>query len=291
MKIDKMSKVWLNVINPFWNLIKVFYKSFVNLTKHNGIEHSGYIAFLMIFSLFPFMIFFTSILGLLGETIVGLQFIELIQNIIPSDMADALMPRISEISTGPSPSILSIAFLTIIWTASSFIAGLRTILNKSYHVKTTPNFLLGRMLSILHFFLITITIIVAILSLIVVPKAIHQINILLGYYYEPNCFWIFVRHLTMFLVLVFMVALIYCLIPNVKLSLRKVLPGSIVTVIGWYLTVKLFALYLLYFNQFNVIYGSLGGVIISLLFFYLISMILIYGAEFNYNFERRKIHE
>jgi len=275
--------------NTVGNFYKICYLSVVDLIKNNGIEHSGYIAFLIIFSLFPIVIFFTFILGLLGETPMGLNFAELFMNSVPNDVAQTLYPRILEIMSAPPVGVISLAFIGIVWTASSSVEGLRTILNRIHRVNKTPTYIFGRILSILHFFLITFTIITGIFSLIILPKIIQKINtIIFGNTYEISFLWNSIRVVSVFSLLFIMICLLYYLIPNKKISFKSIIPGSIITVIGWYYAAKIFTLYLKNFNQFNIIYGSLGGIIISLIFFYIISMIFIFGAEFNYFIKQKQ---
>ena len=86
--------------------------------------------------------------------------------------------------------------------------------------------------------------------------------------------------------LFFVVALLYYTLPNIKQTLSAVLPGALVTVSLWAMAVKGLRLYLQSFDQMNIIYGSLAGMIAALLFFYIINVIFIFGAEFNYQLLR-----
>jgi membrane protein len=280
--MKKISKKFGNFIK---NLSIVFYKSSLNFIENNGIEQAGYIAYLIMLSLFPFVIFLTFILGLIGQTTIGLHFTNLILNSMPQDMGNTMVPIMNEITKNPSPSILSLAFLSIIWTASSFVEGLRTILNQIYKVKNKPTYILRRILSIIEFGFITLTMITAVFGFIIIPQLLQKLNALLaGNGYHGTILWTNVRGFITYMILFFMISLIYYMIPNKKQKIEFIFPGALVTLIGWIISGKLFTIYLKNFNQFNLIYGSLGGVIISLIFFYIISAILIYGAEFNYYF-------
>ena len=83
-----------------------------------------------------------------------------------------------------------------------------------------------------------------------------------------------------------LVALAYYTLPNIKQTLAAIIPGALVTVLLWTLAVRGLRLYLLTFDQVNLIYGSLAGIIAALLFFYIINVIFIFGAEFNYQLIR-----
>jgi len=285
MKLNKPFKILWNFIK---HLCEIFLKSVVDFIENDGFEHAGYIAFLSMLALFPFVIFFTFILGLIGQTAMGLHLTNTILGSFPKDIGNTISPIIKQITTDPSFGILSLAFLSIIWTASSFVEGLRTILNKIYRVQERPRYIFRRFLSILEFFFITSVIISTIFGFIIIPQIVRKINeILAGNDNNVVILWIKIRGVITYLILFLMISLIYYLIPNKKQKMEFIFPGALITLIGWIISGKLFVVYLKHFNQFNIIYGSLGGVIISLIFFYISSAIFIYGAEFNYYFGER----
>jgi membrane protein len=84
----------------------------------------------------------------------------------------------------------------------------------------------------------------------------------------------------------FATSVLYYALPNAKQKITQTVPGSILAVLLWVGLEKLFSLYLENFHQFNFVYGSLAGMIVSLMLFYLISLVFILGAEFNYHFHR-----
>jgi membrane protein len=270
------------VIIPFI----IIRSSIYSAIRKDGIEHSGYLAFLSVLSLFPFLIFVVSIAANFGGTDSGLQLVHTILNNIPQNIADSLEPRIAEIVTGPPQSLLTVAVVGIIWTASSMVEGMRTILNRSYRVKSPPAYIWRRLLSIFQFFLIAFSIILTAIFLIVIPAILQKIEVLTGINFYINYDFFHIRSFAIFIILILSVSAIYYLIPNVNQKWDNTFPGSVVCVIYWSAILKLFYIYLEKFNQFNLIYGSLAGIIGALIFFYLISLGLIIGAEFNYNFKR-----
>lgn len=264
----------------------IFKHSTLDTIRQDGIEHAGYLAFLSILSLFPFLIFLVSILTFLGDSEIGAKTIVSLLGSAPPDIASALSPRIEEIVNGPPQSLLTIAIIGIIWTASSAVEGIRTILNRAYRVFSPPPYIWRRLLSILQFFMITISITAAIIFLVVFPALFKKVEILTTSNFSIDYNWIHLREITIFLILFTSTALLYYIVPNAQQKFIHTLPGAFICVILWFLILKLFSIYLEKFNQFNLLYGSLGGVIGALMFFYLTSLVFILGAEFNYNFAR-----
>ena len=96
----------------------------------------------------------------------------------------------------------------------------------------------------------------------------------------------YLRESFIFILLTLTTSLLYFALPNAKQKFSQTIPGSILTVLLWVILAKIFIIYIEDFQQFSLVYGSLAGFIASLIFFYLISLAFILGAEFNYHFHR-----
>lgn len=267
-------------------LYRIFHISVHDTIKQDGIEHAGYLAFLSILSLFPFLIFLVATIGFIGGSDLGRDFIVFLLQSIPQEASSALQPRIEEILSDPPQSFLTLAIIGVIWTASSSVEGLRTILNRAYRVFAPPPYILRRLISIVEFFIITASVMLATLFLVFVPSIVRffekYFSTKLGIDYEI----LNLNHTLIFLLLILGTSLLYYALPNVQQKYRQTLPGAFLTVSLWILIKNAFVLYLDNFNQFNFVYGSLAGIMISLIFFYLINLAFIFGAEFNYHLHR-----
>lgn len=265
---------------------KILRIAVIDTIRQDGIEHGGYLAFLTLLSFFPFLIFIIAIIGLFGGSETGVKIIYSIISSAPKEVVGALMPRFREIVSGPPQSFLTIAIIGVIWTASSLVEGCRTILNRAYRVHFPPPYIWRRLISFVEFFVIIFIIIVGITIFIVVPIILKFIEANFAISFKIDYDFFYIRHVATFAILTCMTSLLYYALPNVKQKISKTIPGSILAVIFWFILVKLFSFYLANFHQFNFVYGSLAGIIISLMFFYLISLVFILGAEFNYHFHR-----
>ena len=176
----KRGKISYNFRKYFIIPIKVLRMAIVDTVRQDGIEHAGYLAFLSIFSLFPFLIFLISIIGKLGGDTIGAKAIVAVISSLPKEAASAMLPRIEEIISGPPQSFLTIAIIGVIWTASSSVEGLRTILNRAYRVHLPPPYLLRRLISIAEFFILTFSITAVIMIFVV---ALHFSKIMNGKFF------------------------------------------------------------------------------------------------------------
>ncbi|MBU6339642.1 MAG: YihY/virulence factor BrkB family protein [Rickettsiales bacterium] len=265
---------------------KILRVAIIDTVKQDGIEHGGYLAFLTLLSFFPFLIFIFTIIGLFGASETGVKLIYSIISTAPKEVVEALTPRFQEIVSGPPQSFLTIAIIGVIWTASSLVEGYRTILNRAYRVHFPPPYVWRRLISFVEFFVIIFIIVIGIIIFIVVPIILKTIEVKFSTNFKIDYDFFYIRHIAIFTILTCTISMLYYALPNVKQKISKTIPGSILAVLLWFVLVKLFALYLANFHQFNFVYGSLAGIIISLMFFYLISLVFILGAEFNYHFHR-----
>jgi len=265
---------------------KILRTSIIDTIRHDGIEHAGYLAFLLLLSFFPFLIFVISIIGIFSTSEAGRQVVEAIVTSVPKEMAQGLYPYINEIVSGPPQSLLTIAIIGVIWTASSSVEGCRTILNRAYRVAFPPPYILRRFFAILEFFVITFIIISGVVIFVILPSFLSgwEEKFLAKINFDYHIFHL--RHIIFLAILTCATSLLYYALPNAKQKFRQTLPGSILSVILWVALERIFTLYLTNFDQVNFVYGSLAGIIIALMFFYFISLVFILGAEFNYHFHR-----
>lgn len=272
-------------------ILQCLWKAIVKTVDHDGVEHAGYMSFMIILAIFPFFVFMLALTSFLGASELGEQFIDLMVRNIPKEATESFMARINELTRTPPPSLLTLAIAGTIWTASSFVECLRTILNRVYEIKSPPNYILRRLLSIVQFLLITIAIIAAMLILVLAPMIIAKIPHLLDLIDDYTTHYGFVlnliRYFLVFSSLLTAVSLLYYIIPNAKITFTEVLPGAVLCVILWLASGHLLSNYIMYYNQLSLVYGSLGSIIITLIFFYIVNMLFIYGAEFNYLMKKK----
>jgi membrane protein len=286
MPHKKRSKINYYFRKYFVIPLKIYRIAVVDTIRQDGIEHAGYLAFLSMLALFPSLIFLISIIGIFSDSETGIKIVQIILKAAPKEMSQALTPRINEIISGPPQNFLTLAIIGVVWTASSSVEGCRTILNRAYRVAFPPPYILRRLISVLEFFMIIFSIIAGIIFFVIVPSFLKEFEAKFSFHLNIDYDFFYLRYLAVFFLLTSATSLLYYALPNVKQKITRTLPGSILVVILWFLVVKTLSIYLDNFEQFNLVYGSLAGMIVSLIFFYFISLIFIFGAEFNYHFHR-----
>lgn len=249
--------------------------------QHDGMVRASAISFSSLFALFPFLIFLTALAGTIGNSTEALNFVSLSLANLPYEVAETLRPVISEVVGGDKGGILTLSMLVTLWTAGSGVESLRDALNSAYDVEAPRSFLLRRLQG-------AVIVIVAALVILFTMSGFVFLPLL----WEPLTNWLDIRNANLraittvqggiaVLLVLTGVTLIYRFLPNVPQRLAEVVPGMLLAGLLWFALLFGFSWYLSSFGRFAVVYGSLGGIVITLLFFYLSAATLILGAEFN----------
>lgn len=252
--------------------IKVFVKRF---TDDAVPDLAAQLAYYFLLSLFPFLIFTLALISYLPIPLE--HVIELVKRFAPAGTIDLFNENLKSESGG----LLSFGVILTIWTASNAINAMIRALNRAYNVDESRPFFVARGLAILLTFGMILAIVVA-LVLPVFGKVLGDFIFVkvLGLS-GVNTVWLVLRWLISFLIIVTVIACLYFFAPNKKLYWKDVLFGAVVAAVGWQAVSLGFSYYVSNFGNYEAIYGSLGGIIILMIWFYLTAVIIIVGGELN----------
>jgi membrane protein len=260
---------------------RIVWQAIMHLIDDGGMTFAGHIAFMTLFSLFPFLIFLFTLAGELGQTEAAREFVTLALQALPDEVSQAIEPAIEGVISTRRTGLMTISILTSLWAVSSGIEALREALNKAYGVEEPRAIWVRRLQSFAFTIVFSISIIVVMLALVIGPVVLSYIMPLLKVPWEWGWFYEALRYFIAIALLYLVVALLYRWLPSRHLPRREVLPGAAVTILLWLILASLFSIYLQNLGRFSVTYGSLGGIVITLMFFYLSAVIFIFGAEIN----------
>jgi len=214
--------------------------------------------------------------------------VELALQILPPDVAQSLRPAIEEVVGGPSRSLVTFSILVTIWTASSGVESLRHALNLAYDVKDPPSYWRSRLQSILITIIGAVVLLAATLLLIIIPITFDIATMFLDKPIDRDVFYANEQYLVGIGLLLVLLMVFYKVLPNERLYAVEIVPGALLAWAVWVVAQYLYTLYVRTVPSYSVTYGSLGGVIVTLLFFYISALLFIFGAEFNSVLKRRR---
>lgn len=273
-------------INP--TTLKGFFQDLMLRMKKVDLGGMGaQLAYFFLLSFFPLIIFLVTLLPYLN--LKQEQIFEFLANIFPDQVFSMVEKILLEVLRNQNSGLLSIGILGTIWSASRGVDALMKTINKAYDVEGKAG-IINRLWSLVF----TIALVVVILLALVFPVFGQQIGKLifsyLGVERSLETIWTYVRWVTPPLLIFLILWLMYWIVPNTspRLNFRTVLPGAIFATLGWLLLTYGFSYYINNFGNFGATYGSIGGVIILMLWLYFTGMILIFGGLLNACIANRK---
>jgi membrane protein len=263
---------------------RIVWQAYYNFSKDNGWMIAGHIAYMGLFALFPFLIFLVALAGFLGQGAAADNSVTLGLELLPTDVASALKPAIDEVRRAPHAGLMTFGILVTLWASSSGLEALRHALNLAYDVADAPAFWRTRLESLLLTFLAAMVVIVVMVLLVVIPLVLEAIRVMLHHPDAAAAQTDFLggSHEALgFLLLLGLLMLLYRVLPNVRLRATEVVPGAVIAWLLWVGSVWGYTIYLRNVPSFSITYGSLGGIIVTLFFFYISAVLFIFGAELN----------
>lgn len=254
-----------------------------NLLNDYIFGYAAQMAYYLVLSIFPFLIVLLNLLSL-SPVITGdmpLEFLEL----LPVEVTNIIESFVKDIAVNSSQGLLSIAAIAGLWTASGgMMVTMRTI-NAAYGFKEKRSYLKRKLLSLLFTVALLILIVMVFITLVVGELLGKWIFTIIGNEILFLNLWQYLRFIIPILYMIIIFALMYKYTPSTnrenKIKFKSTLFGSIFSTLGWIIASILFSYYVNNFGNYAVTYGSLGGVIVFLIWLYIISMIIILGGEIN----------
>lgn len=251
---------------------------------------SAQLTYYLILSLFPFLIFIMTLIGYAHISIED-RIVEL-QQIMPAEAVSIIEEILQDVSEGRSEALLSFGMLATLWAASKGINAIIKGLNRAYDIDESRVFWKIRGIAFLATMIIGVVVLLSILLLVLGSWLKTQIFLLADLPYGLQKVWDLLQYIIPLFVLFVVFTLLYWIAPSRRLTLKEVMPGAMFSTIGWITTSILFSIYVNQFSDFTKTYGSLGGVMILLIWLYISSIIILVGGEINaLLFNRRPIRK
>ncbi|MCB9948314.1 MAG: YihY/virulence factor BrkB family protein [Rhodospirillaceae bacterium] len=261
--------------------VRVGSKAVMRFLQHDGPVLSGHMAFTALLAAFPFVVFLAALSGLIGDAETADHLVTSLFQFVPVDVAETLGPPLASVIEERRGGLATFGALGALWAASNGLEALRTALNRAYQVEKEPAIWWQRLQSI-GLVIAFATGISVVSSLVVLgPLGWEFIERLAAVDSEDELAFSVARYAIATLFLFLMVMALHRLLPNVTLRWARVFPGVVFTVIAWLVVSTLASLYFGSIADYQATYGALGGIIVTLLFFYVSAAIFVFGAEIN----------
>lgn len=250
-------------------------------TAHDSASYAAAVTYHVLFSTLPFLIFFIALLGFfefsdLFDWMRKRSEAFLLQQTIPQ--INGILDQLQQRRVG----ILSFGVVLAVWAASSGMRAMMNALNVVYGVSERRTVLKRYGLSAFFTLVVGLLISIAITLMLVSAQAMQIIAQYIGFERSIAILWAWwLRWPTVVIVLTATVAVIYGVCPDVEQRFRFVTPGAFLAVIMWIGASLVLNFYLQHVRLIDEIYGNLGTIIVLLWYVFILSVVLLFGAEVN----------
>lgn len=263
------------------NIIALFRVALKRLFADEAIPLAGNISFRVIFSIFPFLIFLTSLAGFFGSEQAAQQLITFLLSVAPEQLIRPLSSEIHAILTVPRAGLLSLSALLTIWSAMGGVDSVRVGLNRAYDLKDLRPLWYLYLQNVLIIVCAAVLLLSVAVLLVLYPVLINTLSAFAPTKIDTIAALDHLRY-PIAMVLIFVgLMLAHRILPAQSLSWPDLLPGVLLTMVVWLALSAAFSLYLQNFNSFASTYASLSGLFASMFFLYQAALVLIFGGEVN----------
>jgi membrane protein len=266
----------------------VLKRTFREFKQDNLTDWAAALTYYGVLAIFPMLIVFVSVLGLIGTSATQPLLTNLGQ-VAPGPAQQIFSSAIKNLqsSQGAAGVLFVVGLLGALWSASGYVAAFMRASNSIYDIeegrpiwKTAP-VRLGVTL------VLVILLAVTAVGVIATGGLAKQIGNVIGVSGTALTVWDIAKWPVLLLLVSLMFSILYWASPNVKQpGFRWVTPGGIVAVVVWVIASAAFALYVASFSSYNKTYGALAGVIVFLVWLWISNIAVLFGAELNSELER-----
>jgi len=240
------------------------------------------LSFTFFLALFPAIIFFFTLIPYIP--IHGFQntLLTMLQNILPKDAYHSALNTLDDIIRRQHGRLLSFGFIVAVYVSTNGVSGIMTAFNNSIHIEETRSYFKQKLVAVQLVLIISTLAIIAI-SLLTAGNALLRYLLSEGFIQSSFTFHalIFVKWIIIIALFFFVISFLYYLAPAKHGRFHFISPGSTLATILFILSSSGFNYYLSHFSQYNKLYGSIGALIIILMWIYINAIVLLIGFELN----------
>ncbi len=260
---------------------------FIGIVKGALTSRAGGISFSFFMALFPFLLFILTLIPYVPIDGFQNDFLLMIEQLLPPKTADSVQDVINDITSNRYGGLLSFGFIASIFLMTNGVNAILGGFEYSYHVKEMRNiirqYIVSMGMALLLSFILVLTVAVSIYFEIGIN------NLKTKGWLNDDVFWIEKGRFVFFVLLIFTsVSLLYKYGTKGVKQRSFFTAGSVLTTLLTFVMFNLFAIYVEKFSTYNKLYGSIGTLLILMLFVWLNSIILLLGFELNASINQLK---
>lgn len=260
-----------------------FFKRLYQRYEDHGIADSAAsLGYYFVFSLFPFLFFLATLTAFIPNMRASLDtLIARSRSFMPSAAMAIIEPHLKGLVASSKPHLLTLGLAVALYSASRGVNSVRIALNRAYDVKESRPLWKTELLAFAMTVGGALLVLVGIAALVAGGGAGLWAARHLGIAEQYVVVLSWIRWPLTTLAIMLTAALSYYVLPDVRQKVMFITPGSVVGALAWLFASWCFGIYVANFGSYDVTYGSIGGVIVLLTWFYITGFLLLVGGEVN----------
>jgi membrane protein len=274
------------------SLFATLKRTVTEFSEDNLTDWAAALTYYGLLSLFPALIAFVGLVGLLGDPASTTKTItEIVTKLGPSSAAETFAGPIKSITAnkGTAGIMAIVGIGAALWSASAYVGAFMRASNVIYETPEGRPFWKLRPLQILVTLIMVVLLAVVALALVLTGPVVDAVAGPIGVGSTAVTIWDIAKWPVLVAVVITMFAVLFYATPNVKLAgFRWVTPGAIFAIVVWLIASAAFAFYVANFGSYDKTYGTLGGVVVLLVWMWITNVALLLGMELNAERERSR---
>ncbi|MCU1415424.1 MAG: ribonuclease [Microbacteriaceae bacterium] len=254
-------------------------------------DQAAALTYYAVLSLAPSLVALISIAAIFGEGRKSADaLLETVNDVAPDSAIALLKGPLESFAASPSVGIaLAASVIIAIWATSSYVACFGRSLNRIYGVEEGRSIWRVRSLDVLIAVVVMLLALVTVAALVLSDPVAANLGAALGIGSTPQIVWSIIKWPVLIIAVTLIVAILYYGSPNAKFPhFRWMSAGALVSVIGVLCVSLLFALYVRNFAHFDRTYSSFAGIVVVLIWIWIVNLVLLFGANFDAQYERAR---
>ncbi|HKP12509.1 MAG TPA: YihY/virulence factor BrkB family protein [Blastocatellia bacterium] len=252
--------------------------------EDNVLGAAAELGYYFLLALFPMLIFLTSLIGFLPD--VQESIFHQIRRMAPPEAMRVVSQTMQDVASNSGGGLLSFGILGTLWAASTGTAALIDTLNRAYEVKETRSYWKVRLIALGLTLGLSLVVVIGSAIIMLSDRLPVWIGRLMGVSGSWLGWWTAVDYLLGLALLVAAAGTIFRFGPDLKGRCRWLSPGAVFAAVASAFASWLFSVYLRVAPSYSATYGSLGAVIVLMLWLYLIGLVILIGGEINNEIEK-----
>ncbi|MFD2045284.1 YihY/virulence factor BrkB family protein [Ornithinibacillus salinisoli] len=247
------------------------------------------LAYFFLLSLFPFLLFLVTLIGYLPFDEHNLM--NMVASVAPDETMRLINANLDQLAHTRNGGLLSFGLIATLWAASNGVNAIMWAFNKAYEVEENRSFIISRLIAVVLTIGMVGIIVIAIILPVLGRMIGNYIFSLFGLTEDFLTFWEMLRWVISSSVFFIVFLFLYKLAPNRKIYFKNAIWGALFATLSWQVVSYAFSYYVENLGHYSAMYGSLGAVIVLMVWFYISAVIILIGGIINAVIRKNKLEK